>query len=164
MVAMDPTIDVEGKMEGGLLGGLGRMFSGESLFFQTQSVPGRRRGPIAPQPGTCCRFISMANKPHPAKDGFLAASDGVSISTTARISPGFSAARFLRAQGQRPGRTVRQLRRHPRTRRARRPEMIVDNAPPGRLARIDRLRDRRKPTRAGFQFHFRRGHRVPLHR
>lgn len=35
MVAMSSTCDIEGKLEGGLLGGLGRMFTGESFFFQT---------------------------------------------------------------------------------------------------------------------------------
>ncbi|MBS3994632.1 MAG: AIM24 family protein, partial [Alkaliphilus sp.] len=35
MVAMSNTIDVEGKLEGGLLGGIGRMLAGEKFFFQT---------------------------------------------------------------------------------------------------------------------------------
>ena len=35
MIAMSPTIDVEGKMDGGILSGLARKFlSGESMFFQ----------------------------------------------------------------------------------------------------------------------------------
>ena len=34
MVAMSDTVDVEGKMEGGVLGGLGRMLTGEKFFFQ----------------------------------------------------------------------------------------------------------------------------------
>ena len=35
MIAMSPTIDVEGKREGSLLGGLARKFlSGESFFMQ----------------------------------------------------------------------------------------------------------------------------------
>ena len=35
MVAMSPNIRVEGKLEGGVLGGLGRMLTGEKFFFQT---------------------------------------------------------------------------------------------------------------------------------
>lgn len=42
MVAMAPTIDVEGRMDGGLLGGLGRLMSGESFFLQTLTAA---RGP-----------------------------------------------------------------------------------------------------------------------
>ncbi len=42
MVAMSTTIDVEGKLEGGVLGGLGRMLAGEKFFFQTLVA---RRGP-----------------------------------------------------------------------------------------------------------------------
>lgn len=41
MVAMSPTVDVEGKMEGGLFKGIGRMLAGESFFFQTLAA---RRG------------------------------------------------------------------------------------------------------------------------
>src|SRR5688572_24293441 len=35
MIAMTDTVDVDGKMEGGLLKSLGRAFAGESVFFQT---------------------------------------------------------------------------------------------------------------------------------
>ena len=39
MVAMSSTIDVEGKMEGGVIGGLARRFlSGESFFFCSGQV------------------------------------------------------------------------------------------------------------------------------
>ena len=42
MIAMSPTIDVEGKMDGGILSGLARKFlSGESMFFQELTA---RRG------------------------------------------------------------------------------------------------------------------------
>jgi len=41
MVGMSNTIDVEGKMDGGLLGGISRMIAGESFFFQTLTA---RRG------------------------------------------------------------------------------------------------------------------------
>ena len=87
MVAMDPTIDVEGKMEGGLLGGLGRMFSGESLFFQTlRASRGTGVAHLAPaQPGDLLPIHLNGQQTYILqKDGFLAASDGVSISTTAQ--------------------------------------------------------------------------------
>ena len=35
MVAMSPTISLEGKLEGGVMAGLGRMLAGEKFFFQT---------------------------------------------------------------------------------------------------------------------------------
>ncbi|MEY6431131.1 TIGR00266 family protein [Thioalkalicoccus limnaeus] len=87
MVAMDPTIDIEGKLEGGLLGGLGRMLSGESFFFQTLRAS---RGPgvalLAPaQPGDLLPIHLDGREAYILqKDGFLAASDGVEISTTAQ--------------------------------------------------------------------------------
>jgi uncharacterized protein (AIM24 family) len=34
MVGMTNSIDVEGKMEGGLLAGIGRLFAGENFFFR----------------------------------------------------------------------------------------------------------------------------------
>ena len=43
MISMSPTIDVEGKMDGGILSGLARkLLSGESMFFQELTA---RRGP-----------------------------------------------------------------------------------------------------------------------
>ena len=87
MVAMDATVDVEGKMEGGLLGGIGRMFSGESFFFQTLRAS---RGPgvahLAPaQPGDLLPIELDGMSTYVLqKDGFLAASEGVDISTTAQ--------------------------------------------------------------------------------
>ncbi|EIC23004.1 TIGR00266 family protein [Thiorhodovibrio frisius] len=87
MVAMDATVDVDGKMEGGLLGGLGRMLSGESFFFQTLRAS---RGPgvahLAPaQPGDLLPVELDGSVPYVIqKDGFLAASESVDISTTAQ--------------------------------------------------------------------------------
>src|SRR5262249_61903634 len=42
MIAMSPSIEIEGKMEGGFLKSLSRMLAGESFFFQTLAA---RRGP-----------------------------------------------------------------------------------------------------------------------
>ena len=33
MVGMSDTVDVDGRLDGGILGGLGRMFAGEKFFF-----------------------------------------------------------------------------------------------------------------------------------
>jgi uncharacterized protein (TIGR00266 family) len=87
MVAMDPTVDVEGKLEGGLLGGIGRMFSGETFFFQTlKASRGAGNVLLAPaQPGDLLPIQLDGSRPYILqKDGFLAASEGVQISTTAQ--------------------------------------------------------------------------------
>jgi uncharacterized protein (TIGR00266 family) len=84
MVAMSDSIDVEGKMEGGFFKGLGRMLAGESFFFQTLAA---RRGP-----GHVLLAHSIPGEIHPLsldgrtsyllhKDGFLAGTSGVDIST-----------------------------------------------------------------------------------
>jgi uncharacterized protein (TIGR00266 family) len=87
MVAMDATVDVEGRMEGGLLGGLGRLFSGESFFFQTlRAARGAGVAHLAPaQPGDLLPIHLDGGTPYVLqKDGFLAASEGVEITTTAQ--------------------------------------------------------------------------------
>lgn len=87
MVAMDPTLDVEGKLEGGLLGGLGRMLSGESFFFQTiKATRGAGVALLAPaQPGDLMPIHLDGRQTYILqKDGFLAASEGVQITTTAQ--------------------------------------------------------------------------------
>ncbi|GIW85583.1 MAG: TIGR00266 family protein [Thermogemmata sp.] len=84
MVAMSDTVDVEGKMEGGILKGLGRMLAGESFFFQTLTA---RRGP-----GEVLLAHELPGEIYPItldgrtnyilqKDGFFAASREVEIST-----------------------------------------------------------------------------------
>lgn len=87
MIAMSNTVDVEGKMEGGLLGGLGRMLTGESFFLQSlkanrgtgdvllaHSVPGDI---IALEMDGSVEYILQ-------KDGFLAGSETLNISTKAQ--------------------------------------------------------------------------------
>jgi len=87
MVAMDATVDVEGKVEGGLFGGLGRMLSGESFFFQTlRATRGAGVAHLAPaQPGDLLPIQLNGTTAYILqKDGFLAASEGIEISTTAQ--------------------------------------------------------------------------------
>lgn len=84
MISMSNTVDVEGKLEGGLLGGIGRMFSGEKFFFQTLTA---RRGPgevlLAPStPGSIIDIeLDGSYNLLVQKDGFLAGSEGIEIST-----------------------------------------------------------------------------------
>ncbi|MDP4181386.1 MAG: TIGR00266 family protein [Bacillota bacterium] len=84
MVSMSPTIDLEGKMEGGLLQGLGRMLSGEKFFFQTLHA---RRGPgtvllATPSPGGIQDVeLDGSYGLCVQKDGFLAATQGIEVST-----------------------------------------------------------------------------------
>lgn len=84
MIAMSDSVDVEGKMEGGLFKGLGRMLAGESFFFQTLTA---RRGP-----GEVLLAHELPGEIYPIaldgrtnyilqKDGFFAASREVEIST-----------------------------------------------------------------------------------
>lgn len=84
MVAMSPNISVEGKLEGGVLGGLGRMLSGEKFFFQTlhaQHGPGELYLSPAipgdlmdiPMDGSVSYILQ--------KDGFFAGSEDLQIST-----------------------------------------------------------------------------------
>ncbi len=87
MVAMDPTIDVEGRLEGGLLGGIGRIFSGETFFFQTlKASRGAGTALLAPaQPGDLVPIALDGSQGYILqKDGFLAATEGVEITTTAQ--------------------------------------------------------------------------------
>ncbi len=93
MVAMSPTIDVEGKLEGGVLGGLGRMLSGESFFFQTLKA---NRGPgkalLAPAiPGDLHHLELDGSVEYLLqKDGFFAGSDTLTVSTKMQnLSKGF---------------------------------------------------------------------------
>ncbi|MGH7230053.1 MAG: TIGR00266 family protein [Nitrospiraceae bacterium] len=83
MVASSPTIDVESRMEGGLLGALSRkVLTGEKFFFQTLRAT---RGPgevlLAPTvPGDIVILdLDGVTEYHVQKDGFLAGAEGVKI-------------------------------------------------------------------------------------
>jgi uncharacterized protein (TIGR00266 family) len=84
MVAMSNTIELEGKMEGGILGGLGRMLTGESLFLQTLTA---KRGPgevllAHAIPGDIQELHMDGSYDYILqKDGFLAGSSSLSIET-----------------------------------------------------------------------------------
>ncbi|MFH1466902.1 MAG: TIGR00266 family protein [Pseudomonadota bacterium] len=107
MVAMSPTIDVEGKLEGGVLGGLGRMLSGEKFFFQTLRAA---RGPgevlLAPAiPGDLHHLELDGSVDYVLqKDGFFAGSDTLTIGTKAQnLSQGLLSGEgffVLRVSGQ----------------------------------------------------------------
>lgn len=85
MVAMSSTMDVEGKMEGGVLGGLARKFlSGESFFFQ-QVVASRGPGEVLLAhaiPGDIQAIELDGSQGYILqKDGFFAGSDSLDVST-----------------------------------------------------------------------------------
>ncbi len=84
LVGMSDTIDVDGRLEGGILGGIGRMFAGEKFFFQTLAA--KRGGGIAfmapSMPGDIFAIeLDGSTNYMVAKDGFLAATEGVQIDT-----------------------------------------------------------------------------------
>ena len=83
MVKMDTTMEVEGKLEGGVLGGLGRMLSNENIFFQTlKAVSGDGEALLAPAaPGTILAIEMDGTPYYIQKGGFFAATEGVVIST-----------------------------------------------------------------------------------
>jgi len=84
MVTMSSTMDVEGSAEGGIMQGLGRMLSGEKFFFQHLSA---KRGPgevlLAPSiPGGIIDVdLDGSYGLCVQKDGFLAATQGIEVST-----------------------------------------------------------------------------------
>ncbi|MBF0345381.1 MAG: TIGR00266 family protein [Nitrospirae bacterium] len=84
MVAMSSTIDVEGKLEGGVLGGLGRMLSGEKFFFQTLTAR-RGHGEVLMAPVVPGDIMDLQLDDRTSylvqKDGFFAATNDVVITT-----------------------------------------------------------------------------------
>ncbi len=83
MVAASPTIDVESKMEGGLLGALSRkLLTGEKFFFQTlRATRGAGEVLLAPTvPGDIVVLeLDGVNEYLVQKDGFLAGAQDVRI-------------------------------------------------------------------------------------
>ena len=94
MIAMSPTIDVEGKMDGGLLRGLARKFlSGESLFFQ-ELVARRGDGTVlfghSQIGGILDVELDGSYGLMIQKDGFLASTQGITVDTEMQnLSRGF---------------------------------------------------------------------------
>jgi uncharacterized protein (TIGR00266 family) len=83
MVAASPTIDVESKMEGGLLGALSRkLLTGEKFFFQTlRATRGAGEVLLAPTvPGDIVVLeLDGVNEYLVQKDGFLAGAQEIRI-------------------------------------------------------------------------------------
>ncbi|CAI4033748.1 hypothetical protein DNFV4_04190 [Nitrospira tepida] len=83
MVGASPTIDVESKMEGGLLGALSRkLLTGEKFFFQTlRAARGAGEVLLAPTvPGEIVLFeLDGVNEYLVQKDGFLAGAESIRI-------------------------------------------------------------------------------------
>lgn len=85
MIAMSPTIDVEGRMDGGILRGLARKFlSGESLFFQ-ELIAQRGAGKVlfghAQTGGIMDVELDGSYGLMIQKNGFLASTQGISVDT-----------------------------------------------------------------------------------
>jgi uncharacterized protein (TIGR00266 family) len=83
MVASSPTIDIESKMEGGLLGALSRkLLTGEKFFFQTLRAS-RGAGEVLLAPTVPGEIVIMEldglNEYMAQKDGFLAGSESIKI-------------------------------------------------------------------------------------
>ncbi len=88
MITMTDTVDVESRLEKGLLGGLTRkLLTGETLFFQTLSAA-RGDGEVimaSAYPGEIHILeLDGAEEYILQKDGFLAAEESVDISTKAQ--------------------------------------------------------------------------------
>ena len=88
MVAMSPTIDVQGKLEGGVLGALGRKFlTGESAFFQTLTAS-RGDGEILLAPSTPgdVQILDLdgSNFFYVQKEGFLAGDAPLTLETASQ--------------------------------------------------------------------------------
>ena len=94
MIAMSPTIDIEGKMDGGILSSLARSFlSGESLFFQ-ELVARRGRGKVlfghSQIGGILDVELDGSYGLMIQKNGFLASTPSINIETeTQNLSRGF---------------------------------------------------------------------------
>jgi uncharacterized protein (TIGR00266 family) len=82
MVSMSGTVDVDGKMEGGILKGITRMMAGEKFFFQTLTAArGAGHVLLAPSiPGDVALLeLDGSVEYNIQKDGFLAGSDGIEV-------------------------------------------------------------------------------------
>ena len=93
MIGMTSTIDVTGGTDGGIMRGLSRMFAGESFFFQYLTAA-RGNGEVlfghAMPGGIIDVELDGSYGLKVQKDGFLAATDGIDISTKAQnLAKGF---------------------------------------------------------------------------
>ena len=85
MIAMSATLDIEGSMEGNLLGGLARKFlAGEKFFFQTIRAnrgPGKLLLGHSSLGGIVDVELDGSYHLRVQKDGFLAATPGITVET-----------------------------------------------------------------------------------
>ncbi|MDR1110781.1 MAG: TIGR00266 family protein [Deltaproteobacteria bacterium] len=87
MIAMSPTVDVTGGVDGGIIKGIARKFSGESFFMQYLKA---NRGPgevllAHAIPGAIVPVqLDGSYGLRVQKNGYLASSDGIDISTAAQ--------------------------------------------------------------------------------
>ncbi len=84
MVSMDSTLSITGKLDGGLLGGLGRMLSGEKFFLQTiYAEKGDGEVILAPSATGDILPIELDGSVsyNIQKDGFFAGSESLKVST-----------------------------------------------------------------------------------
>jgi len=105
MAAMDSGIKMDSRVRGGLMKGLGRMVSGESLFiskFTAQGQPGTIY--VSPGvPGDIQHYYLHSNGLLVQSSGFVACSEGVEIDTQFQGFKGFFSGESLfliRATGQ----------------------------------------------------------------
>jgi uncharacterized protein (TIGR00266 family) len=105
MAAMDTCIKMKSKMKGGLLKGLGRMVSGESLFI-SEFTAERKAGQlfVSPAvPGDIQHYVLQGNSFFIQSSGFLASSPTVVIDTKFQGFKGFFSGESLflvRATGE----------------------------------------------------------------
>lgn len=87
MIGMSNTIDITGGTEGGIVRGLTRMLAGESFFFQYLTAV-RGDGEVLfghPLPGSIIDVeLDGSYGLRVQKDGFLASTEGVEVSTKAQ--------------------------------------------------------------------------------
>jgi uncharacterized protein (TIGR00266 family) len=83
MVSMDSNIEIDGKSDGGLLGGLGRILAGEKFFFQTlRAAEGPGVVILAPTMLGNIQEINLEGEIwNVQKDGFFAGDVDLNVST-----------------------------------------------------------------------------------
>lgn len=83
MISMDSHIEISGKSEGGLLGGIGRILAGETFFLQKLSAPSKK-GEIILAPNLLGDIQELELNDETwsvQKDGFFAGSESIKVST-----------------------------------------------------------------------------------
>lgn len=105
MAAMDSCITMQSKLKGGLMKGMGRMLSGESLFlseFRTENQPGQLF--LSPGiPGDILHYYLQGNGLMIQSSGFVASGEQVNLDTNFQGFKGFFSGESLfliRATGE----------------------------------------------------------------